>query len=96
MQCPNCEHLAVFVGVKGDWRLYVCENCGHEFDEFDGRIDLRVRELFRERFPAGSDGPDQGFELGKLYDQAIHDVIDQLRQEHENEIDRIRHKADPD
>ncbi|MCZ2078938.1 MAG: hypothetical protein LC130_28560 [Bryobacterales bacterium] len=41
-------------------------------------IEARVAELFKERFPVGSDGP---FDIGMLYEQATWEVAEKVKEE---------------
>ena len=44
-------------------------------------IEARVAELFKERFPPGSDGPPVGFDIGTLYEQATCEVAEKVKEE---------------
>jgi hypothetical protein len=50
--------------------VYACALCGAEFTEQEAAVERRVKELFAERFPPGSVGPDLHFDYARLYEQA--------------------------
>lgn len=69
IQCPECggtkTRPVATDTAERNWRQ--CETCGAEFDESEALLEQKIHELFEKRFPPGSDGPPEGFNLIDLY-----------------------------
>jgi hypothetical protein len=81
LSCPFCEsaRLTVYLGYEQEGEacvdVYACALCGAEFTEQEAAVERRVKELFAERFPPGSEGPDMNFDYADLYERAWLELV---------------------